>query len=303
MSSAARLRSLLKHEAIIACPGVYDGLTARIAIAAGFKCIYMTGAGTAASALGMPDLGIATMNEMLCNASMIASLDRTVPLIADADTGYGGPIMVARTVKAYITAGIAGLHLEDQVVNKRCGHLAGKELVSREEYYARISAAVMARDEERRTTGGDVVLIARTDALQSFGFDEAMERLKKSIELGVDVAFLEGVTNKDEAKKACELLAPTPCLFNNVPGGASPDMTVEEAQGLGYKLVIYPGLALAAALTAVEGAYKELKETGNVVVTDADKKGGVKRIFGVCGLNEYVAFDAKAGGNAYGRGV
>ena len=303
MSAAARLRTLLGNEPILACPGVYDGLTARIAIASGFKCIYMTGAGTAASRLGMPDLGIATMNDMLSNAAMIASLDRTIPLIADADTGYGGPIMVARTVKSYITAGIAGLHLEDQVTQKRCGHLAGKELVSRDEYYSRISAAVMARDEEKKTTGGDVVLIARTDALQSFGFDEAMERLKKCIELGVDVAFLEGVTSKEEAKKACEMLAPTPCLFNNVPGGVSPDMTVEEAKGLGYKLVIYPGLGLAAAMTAVEAAYGKLKETGNVVVTDADKRGGVKRIFGVCGLNEYVAFDAKAGGKAYGKGV
>ena len=243
------------------------------------------------------------MNDMLANAAMIASLDRTVPVIADADTGYGGPVMVARTVKSYISAGVAGLHLEDQVLAKRCGHLTGKEIVPREEYYSRIRAAVLARDQERRTTGGDVVLIARTDALQKFGFDEALERLKKSVELGADVAFLEGVTSKDEAKRACEILKGTPMLLNIVPGGVTPDMSVEEARQIGYRIMIYPGLALSAVVQSVTTAYKELSDTGAVKVSDADSKLGVKRIFGVLGLNEYVDFDAKAGGSAYSEGV
>lgn len=303
-SSASRLRDLLSnpHE-ILVCPGVYDGLTARIALAQGFNCLYMTGAGTAASRLGMPDLGIATLNDMLDNAAMIASLDRTVPLIADADTGYGGPVMVARTVKRYIAAGIAGMHLEDQVLAKRCGHLAGKELVGRDEYYARIRAAVMARDEERGTTGGDVVLIARTDALQGYGFDEAVERLQKAVELGADVAFLEGLTTKDEARKACEALKGTPVLLNMVPGGVTPHIAVGEARQLGFRLILYPGAALFATLTSVSAAYKQLYETGDMKPSEGDRKVGVKGVFGVCGLDEFVAFDKRAGGKAYAKGV
>lgn len=179
----------------------------------------MTGAGTAASTLGLPDLGLATLNDMLHNATMLASLDRTVPLVADADTGYGGPLMVARTVRSYIQAGVAGLHLEDQVVQKRCGHLLGKEVVGREEFYARIRAAVMARQEMREEVGGDIVLIARTDALQGMGMDEALERLKRCVEIGVDVVFLEGLRSVEECKTVCEEMAPTPVLFNSVPGG------------------------------------------------------------------------------------
>lgn len=303
-SSASRLRTLLRNpDSILVCPGVYDGLTARIAIAQGFKCLYMTGAGTAASRLGMPDLGIVTLNDMLANAAMIASLDRTVPLIADADTGYGGPVMVARTVKSYIAAGVAGMHLEDQVLAKRCGHLAGKELVGRDEYYARIKAAVLAREEERETTGGDIVLIARTDALQGYGFDEAIERLRTALDLGADVAFLEGLTTKEQANQVCKTLDTAPVLLNMVPGGVTPHMTVEEAREAGFRLMIYPGAALSTVLTSVTAAYKELQDTGDIKLTDEDKEHGVHGVFGVCGLDEYVAFDAKAGGKAYDHGV
>lgn len=260
----------------------------------------MTGAGTAASRLGMPDLGLATMTDMLDNASMIASLDRTVPVIADADTGYGGPVMVARTVKAYITAGVAGMHLEDQVLAKRCGHLGGKQIVEREEYYGRIRAAVMARDEERATTGGDIVLIARTDALQSYGFEEAMERLKTCIELGADVAFLEGVTSKEEMEKACEMMRGKPMLLNMVPGGITPQVSAEQAKGIGYRVMIYPGLALNAVINSVTDAYRELYETGDRTVDAEETKAGVKRLFNAVGLQKCIDFDARAGGKAYG---
>ena len=240
---------------------------------------------------------------MLSNAAMIASLSRTTPLIADADTGYGGPIMVARTVRSYISAGIAGLHLEDQVLAKRCGHLAGKELVSREEYYARIRAAVLAREEMRRDTGGDIVLIARTDALQTYGMEEAMIRLKQCIELGVDVAFLEGLTSMEECKQVCQELAPTPVLLNSVPGGVTPDMTVAEAREVGFKIMIFPALAMSPVVEAVTKAYTELKETGRASVSEEAKKKGVKQIFSICGLEKEVEFDAKAGGKGYEKGI
>lgn len=299
-SAASRLRALLATPSTIAaCPGVYDGLTARLALAQGFQCLYMTGAGTAASRLGMPDLGLVTMSDMLGNAAMIASLDRTVPLIADADTGYGGPVMVARTVKAYLSAGVAGLHLEDQALAKRCGHLSGKEIVGREEYAARIRAAVMAREEERSVTGGDIVIIARTDALQTYGFEEAVERLKMAVGLGADVAFLEGVRDREQMERSCELLKGTPVLLNMVPGGVTPQVTVEEARRIGYSLMIFPALAINATLTAVGGAYKELFETGDATVAEVDQAKGVKRAFDLVGLQQCIAFDAKAGGKAY----
>ncbi|KAF2098862.1 Phosphoenolpyruvate/pyruvate domain-containing protein [Rhizodiscina lignyota] len=306
--AAARLREMLaRPDSLVACPGVYDGLSARIMLREGFDCLYMalrkTGAGTAASKLGMPDLGIITLNDILENASMIASLDRTVPVIADADTGYGGPIMVARTVKSYIQAGVAGLHIEDQVQSKRCGHLAGKELVDPETYYARIRAAVLGREEMRSTTGGDIVIIARTDSLQSLGYEEALLRLKKCIEIGADVAFLEGPTSLEQMKQACQELAPAPVLLNAVPGGVTPHVSQEEAKKLGYKIMIYPAISFEAAYQAIWDSAKELKQTKDIIITERQKKEGVKAVFGVCGLMDCVEFDKKAGGQSYNKGV
>ena len=262
----------------------------------------MTGAGSAASVLGMPDLGVMTMDAMLRNATMIASLDRNVPVIADADTGYGGPIMVARTVQSYMAAGVAGLHLEDQVVSKRCGHLANKELVDEDVFYSRIRAAVLARKEYREQTGsGDVVLIARTDALQSFGYDIAVKRLKRAIELGADVAFLEGITSKDMCRQAVRDLAPTPVLLNMVPGGVTPDMSVKEAEEMGFRVMIYPCFALEPVYHSVSRAARELQSTGNIVNKE-ESCSGIKEVFRVCGLDECMEFDMKAGGISYGKG-
>jgi 2-methylisocitrate lyase-like PEP mutase family enzyme len=263
--------------------------------------IGQTGAGTAASRLGMPDLGLVTMNDMLANAAMISSLDRRVPIIADADTGYGDSNMVARTVKSYIAAGVAGLHLEDQVLSKRCGHLLGKEVVDEATFLTRIRAAVMAREEMRATIGeaGDIVIIARTDALQVAGFDDAVHRLEKAVEVGADVAFLEGPTSVDQCRRVCERLAPTPVLLNMVPGGVTPDLSAREAQDIGFKLIIYPGLMLAAVYESCADAAAELKNTGTIQVTGRLKKEGPKGLFTVCGLVDCMEFDKKAGGKAY----
>ncbi|KAF2822192.1 carboxyvinyl-carboxyphosphonate phosphorylmutase [Ophiobolus disseminans] len=296
-----KLRDMLADpEKFIACPGVYDGFTARIALQEGVDCLYMTGAGTTMSRLGMADMGIATLNDMLANAAMIASLSPSTPLIADADTGYGGAIMVGRTVTSYIRAGVAGLHLEDQVVNKRCGHLEGKQLVTVNEYASRIRAAVLAR----RRSGGDIVIIARTDALQGYGFEEAITRLKAAISEGADVAFLEGVTSREDAERACKQLAPTPCLFNNVPGGVSPDFSVQECKDIGYKIAIFPCLSFEMVYPAVRRAVRQLKENGNVKSQEKDgRRYGPKELFQVCGLDEMVDFDTAAGGGAYTNGA
>jgi 2-methylisocitrate lyase-like PEP mutase family enzyme len=252
------------------------------------------------SRLGMADMGVATQTDMIANASMIASLSASTPLIADADTGYGGAIMVGRTVTSYIRAGVAGLHLEDQVVNKRCGHLAGKQLVDVNEYASRIRAAKLAREQ----SGGDIVIIARTDALQGYGYDEAITRLKAAIHAGADVAFFEGITSREYAVAACAALAPTPCLFNNVPGGLSPLFSVQECREIGYKIAIFPCLAFEQVYPAVRNAMRQLKETGNVQSQEKDgRRYSPKELFQVCGLDEMVEFDTAAGGGAYTNGA
>lgn len=305
-TAAARLRNLLAEEGkTIFCPGVFDGITSRIALNTGFDALYMTGAGTAASRLGMPDLGLATMDDMVANAGMIASLDRSVPLIADADTGYGGPLKVARTVRAYISAGVAGLHLEDQVVDKRCGHLLNKELVDEKTYLSRIRAAVIAREEMRATLGdaADIVLIARTDSLQSLGYEVAVSRLKKAITLGADVAFLEGMTTMDECGRVCKDLAPTPCLLNMVAGGITPDLSVDEASELGYKIIIFPAVALQSVCEEIRQGMAYLKKNRRAHLPAGRKGQGVKYLFDMLGLEECMAFDKSAGGGSYVDGV
>ncbi|KAI1646815.1 putative carboxyphosphonoenolpyruvate mutase [Daldinia loculata] len=294
----SRLRAALSTPwNIVVSPGVYDGLTARIALGAGFDCLYMTGAGTTMSRIGMPDLGIATLNDMRDNAAMIASLDPSVPLVADADTGFGGPLMVGRTVSQYIRAGVAALHLEDQVQSKRCGHLMNKELVSETEFISRIRAAVLAREQEK----GDIIIIARTDALDSLGYDAARDRLRKAVEAGADLVFLEGIKTKDQGRQICEDMAPTPCLFNCVPGGVSPVLSVREAKDLGYRMIILPAFALGPVYEAVTEAAKVLKDTG--ICVESKTNTGPRDVFIACGLKECIAFDEAAGGKSFSKGI
>lgn len=205
--------------------------------------------------------------------------------------------MVGRTTAQYMQAGVAAFHLEDQVQTKRCGHLRNKELVDEEVFLSRIKAAVNMRAQ----TVGDILIIARTDALQSLGFEAALDRLKKAIAIGADVAFLEGIGSAEQAKKVCQELSPTPVLLNNVAGGLTPKWTVQEANDLGFRIVIYPGFALGPVYKAVADAAKELKETGDLHVPAGS--GGPKEIFEVCGLKDAIEFDIAAGGNLYAKGV
>lgn len=295
-SAASRLRSLLADQnKIVACPGVYDGFTARIVLASGhFDALYMTGAGTVMSRLGMPDLGVATLNEMSSQASMIAGLDGRIPLIADADTGYGGPLMVRRTVESYVAGGVAALHIEDQVLNKRCGHLTNKELVDEETFLSRIRAAAMAREELQR----DIVIIARTDALAGLGYDVAVQRLRNALKAGADVAFLEGVQTKDQMRQVCQDLAPAPVLLNMVEAGLTPEVSVAEAKEMGFRMIIFPGFALSPVYHAVKAAAEELGANGRVQSANTFKDGP-KELFKVCGLMECISFDKNAGGQSF----
>lgn len=251
-----------------------------------------TGAGTTASRLGHADLGIATQSDMRANAEVIASIDSSVPLIADADTGYGGPIMVGRTVEQYARAGVAGLHIEDQVQTKRCGHLGGKELVDLDVFASRIRAAVAAR----KRIGSDIVIIARTDALQGMGYEEAIRRLKFVRDLGADVGFLEGMTSVDMFRQAVKDLAPWPVLLNMVEGGITPTVSVDEAREIGLRVIIHPLAAINAAYQPIKDMFERLKTKGRM---DHDPKLTPQFIFGVCGLKDSMAVDAEAGGKAF----
>lgn len=203
--------------------------------------------------------------------------------------------MVGRTVSQYMRAGVAALHLEDQVQTKRCGHLLGKQVVAEDEFISRIRAAVLARERE----AGDIVIIARTDALQCLGYEEGRDRLRKAIAVGADVAFLEGIASAEQGRQICQDLAPTPVLFNCVIGGVSPELSVEEAKTLGFKMIIFPGLALYAVCEAVSNASAVLRDTGKAPLGKLPPKA----VFEICGLKECMEFDLAAGGKLYSSGV
>ncbi|GIJ83102.1 hypothetical protein Asppvi_001620 [Aspergillus pseudoviridinutans] len=298
IAGATKLRRQLREtDELIVCPGVYDGLSARIAMQLGFKALYMTGAGTTASRLGMADLGLAQLYDMRTNAEMIANLDPFgPPLIADMDTGYGGPLMVAKSVQQYIQAGVAGFHIEDQIQNKRCGHLAGKKVVSLDEYITRIRAAKQTKDRLR----SDIVLIARTDALQQHGYDECIRRLKAARDIGADVGLLEGFTSKEMARQAVQELAPWPLLLNMVENGAGPLITTKEAKEMGFRIMIFSFASLAPAYLGIKAALERLKNEG---ITGIPEGLGPKRLFEVCGLMDSMRIDTEAGGNGFTNGV
>jgi carboxyvinyl-carboxyphosphonate phosphorylmutase len=245
---------MLREPGIIVAPGAYDGFSARLIEAAGFKAVYMTGAGTAASHLGQPDLGLATLTEMATHAAHLASCV-SIPLIADADTGYGNALNVVRTVREYERAGVAGLHIEDQVAPKKCGHIAGKQVIPAQEMADKLRAASEYR------TDPDFVIIARTDARAVTGLDDAIARANLYADSGADMIFFEAPQSEDEiARVAREVKAPL--LSNMVAGGKTPPVKVSELERLGYKLVIFPGIAMAAAIPAIETALERLKQTG-----------------------------------------
>jgi 2-methylisocitrate lyase-like PEP mutase family enzyme len=292
--SSTILRRLLQdsNQLPLACPGVYDGLTARLALSNGFQGLYMTGAGISLSRLGFADLGLTTLTEMATSAAMISQLDSNVPVIADADTGYGGTLNVARTTREYIRAGLAGFHLEDQIVTKKCGHLAGKQLVDIKEYVSRIRAAVHARKE----MGSDIVIIARSDALAVTGFDDAVKRLKAAVEAGADVAFLEAISTKEEAVKVCQIFNPMgiPVMYGMVQGTHAPQLSVAEAKEIGFSIIVYASICLSSGAIEVQKALNLLKETGDCEHS-LEKLMPPKKLFEICGLDEFSKFDAKVG--------
>ena len=249
------LRDLLARPGMTIAPGAYDAIGARLIEQAGFAAVYMTGAGTSA-ARGYPDFGLLTMSEMVDNAAVMAR-SIAVPLIADADTGYGNELNVTRTVREYEARGVAAIHIEDQVAPKRCGHLDGKEVVSREEFASKIRAAVEARRSK------EFIVIARTDSRAMMSLDEAIARANAALEAGADIAFVEATQSVEEAAAVPKRVR-GPCLLNVVPGGRTPITNLRDAEAMGYKLAILPGLMLQATITAGNAALAQVKATGIV---------------------------------------
>ena len=252
MSGGSKLRKLMGDGMVVA-PGAYDGLTARLISQADFAAVYMTGGGTS-SGFGYPDYGLLTMSEMVENAGRIVdAVD--LPVISDADNGYDNELHTYRTIRAFEKAGVAGVHIEDQAFPKKCGHLDDKELVPLEDYVAKIRAAADARRSE------DFVIIARTDARASLGFEEGVRRCNAALEAGADVAFLEAMQTVDELKAAPKEIHGL-CLLNVVRGGKTPDVSFAEAEEMGYKIAIVPGLLLIQAIGACDQALADMKAEG-----------------------------------------
>lgn len=281
------LRTAISAGPIVLAPGAYDGLTARLVAAHGFPAVYMTGAGTSV-AHGYPDYGLLTMTEMAANAARMSEA-AGVPVIADADTGYGNELNVVRTVQAYARAGVAALHIEDQTFPKRCGHLAGKQITDRDGWLRKIRAAVESRP------GPELLVIARTDARAVAGLAEAIDRARAALAVGADVAFVEAPQTVEEIA-AIPAEVGGPCLFNVVPGGRSPEVAVADLERWGYRIAIFPAVLLGPVVAACDQALRSLAQAAPAGGTGAagpgsptgeDAAGGPAELFRRVGADDW----------------
>ncbi len=282
---STQLRKLLKDNRIIVAPGAFDALSARLVEQAGFPVVYVTGAGVASSRLGIPDIGLATMNEVLETAKNIVSVTN-IPVICDTDTGYGNALNLMRTVREFERIGVAAIQVEDQITPKRCGHTEGKQLVSKEEMVKKIEAFQYVKQS-------DLVLIARTDAIAVNGFEDAIDRARAYAQAGADVLFVEAPRTIEEMKRINELLNDVPLLVNMVEGGGkTPLLPAKKLESMGFRIAIYPASAWMAAIKAMQRVLRELKEYGS---TDgfAEHMVSFQEMFEVVGLPHYKALEEK----------
>ena len=276
MKTTKKLRELIERPGITMVPGAYDAFSARLIEAVGFDAVYMTGFGTAASTLGYPDIGLLTLTDMVTNVKHIADAV-TIPVIADADTGYGNHLNVIRTVEEYEKAGSAAIQIEDQISPKRCGHMEGHKLVSPGEMVAKIRAAVKARKDK------DMVIIARTDAISAEGFEEAIRRANIYREEGADVLFVEAPTDMDQLERIPGLVK-GPTLVNIAP--KTPYLHMKRYEDMGYALAIYPAISITTVYAAVRDKLIELKSRG---INEDGGHGGVPfdELVDFLGLSRY----------------
>ena len=282
-SPAATLRNLLNQPGLIIAPGCYDAISGKLIEAADFKVAYMTGFGTSASVLGMPDAGLISFTEMATHAGNIANA-LNIPLIADGDTGYGNAMNVFRTVRAYSRAGIAALHLEDQQFPKKCGHVEGKKIVSMEEMVGKLHAAADARAEQ------DIIVIARTDARATDGVDEALKRSQAYHKAGADIIFFEAPQSLEEIELVGKEIK-APLLFNMAIGGKTPFVPPAQLEKMGYKLAIYPVTLLKSAVKAISNTLEALKSNPETEPGSGDVS--FDEIKTLVGFPEYYAKEKK----------
>jgi 2,3-dimethylmalate lyase len=273
-----RLRELLSGGQLVPAPGVYDAMSARLVEAAGFPAVYMSGFGVTASLLGRPDIGLLGMSEMAQAARRIVSAV-DVPVIADADTGYGNAINVIRTVQEYEASGVAAMHIEDQVMPKRCGHMTGKQVVPAEVMIDKVKAAVAARQDP------DLVLIARTDAAAVEGIDAAIDRALRYREAGADMLFLDALSSQEDIEKAATALAAEQVLFSWGEGGLTPPTTLDQLRGWGFSIVIFPVAALLASVSATRALLAQVTGDGTPIRA-MEGLPNLKEFFGLIGLGE-----------------
>ncbi|HEY4252054.1 MAG TPA: isocitrate lyase/PEP mutase family protein [Roseomonas sp.] len=281
-----RLRAAFAAKRFITAPGVFDMISARIADGMGFDCLYGTGFGTVASALGVADAGIATYTDMVARMGRVAQGCAT-PLIADADTGYGGLLNVRETVRGYEAAGIAGIQIEDQEVPKKCGHTPGRRVIPAEEMVLKIRVAAEARRSP------DFLIVARTDARTGLGLEEAIRRGRLFGEAGADVIFIESPESEAEMVEIGRQLGRWPLLANNVEGGRTPILPAARLQEIGYAIAIYPAVGFLAAAAALERTYAHLKRHGDSNALPEQESYGFKRICELMGFPDVWEFEKR----------
>ena len=283
-----RLRARLAAGKIVVAPGIYDAYGARFVAEAGFEAVYMTGNGVSASLLERPDVGLIDLT-LLSQHAHRAAAAVDIPLICDADTGYGNVVNVKRTVEEFEAAGVAAIHMEDQVSPKRCGQLPGaRPVIEMAEAIGKIEAAVAAKRDP------EFIIIARTDSAESRGLDEAIKRAQAFIKAGADVAFVEikaGPTILDDLKRIA-VAVPAPCLVNVDAGGKMAELTADEIGALGMRLAIYPGMARCAAGFAIQAACAALKRDGNTAAV-RDRMLTPQQYNAALGLKEIEAWEGK----------
>jgi 2-methylisocitrate lyase-like PEP mutase family enzyme len=285
MTKAQKIRDVLKEKGVLVMPGVYDCLSAKIATRAGFEVIFITGYSVSATLLGEPDFGLLTQTELLAASERICSVTE-LPVIVDADTGYGNAVNVIRTVRELIRGGAAGMFLEDQIWPKRCGHMKGKQVVPLEEYLQKLKAAVEARRNK-----DDLYIVARTDARQALGLKDAIERGQAFKAAGADAVFIEAPQSKEEMREIGRNV-PGPLVANMIERGVTPLMGPEELKDLGFGLIVWPLGALYASARALQDVYGTLRRTGTTREI-IDRLIPFEEFHDIIGLEEKYALDAK----------
>ena len=260
MNPRQTLRQLLRREKLLVAPGCFDGLSARLVEEAGFEAVYLSG-GAVARSMGIPDIGLVTMSEVIERAAQVVSAIK-IPVIADADTGYGNATNLVRTVREFERVGVAAIHIEDQITPKRCGHLDGKEVISLAEMEKKLEAAMASRSDP------DFGIIARTDARGVHGFDNAIGRARAFAKLGVDAIFVEAPQSEAELAEIPRQLPGIPLLVNVFKGGKTPMLPVERLERMGYRIAIYPSETQRAAIYAMRQALALLKREGTTEAMD-----------------------------------